>query len=75
VRFLQASDPGAVWRKSISAKPQECAMSPTLISLSGGQYRTMEGKIEAISRVLFPTRADDLDEALYPIKNPTNNLN
>jgi hypothetical protein len=50
-------------------------MSPTLISLSGGQYRTMEGKIEAISRVLFPTRADDLDEALYPIKNPTNNLN
>jgi hypothetical protein len=47
-RFLQASDPGQVW-KAINAKPQSCAMPPTLTSTSGEQYRTLEEKMEAIA--------------------------
>jgi hypothetical protein len=49
-------------------------MPLTLISLSGEQYRTIKEKMEAIANVSFPTKADDLDEALYPIENSTNNL-
>jgi hypothetical protein len=33
-RFLQASDPGQVW-KAINKKPESCAMSPNLTSTPG----------------------------------------
>jgi hypothetical protein len=56
--FLQPSDPGAVW-KSINAKPQSCAMPPTLISPSEEQYNTLESKMEVIAGISFPSRPRD----------------
>jgi hypothetical protein len=58
-RFLQASDPGQVW-KAINAKPQSCAMPPTLTSTSGEQYRTLEEKMEAIANISFPSNPADI---------------
>jgi hypothetical protein len=53
-RFLQASDPGQVW-KAINAKPQSYAMPPTLTSTSGEEYRTLEETIELIANISFPS--------------------
>jgi hypothetical protein len=58
-RLLQASDPGQVW-KAINAKPQSCAMPPTLTSTSGEQYRTLEEKMEAIANISFPSNPADI---------------
>jgi hypothetical protein len=54
-RFLEASDPGTVW-KSINAKPQQSAIPSILITPSGKQCPTLEEKMEAIAQISFPTK-------------------
>jgi hypothetical protein len=65
-RFLQASDPGAVW-KSINARPQACAMPPILTSPSGEQYTTKEEKMEAIANISLPTKPDYNDNTTQTV--------
>jgi hypothetical protein len=65
-RFLQASDPGTVW-KSINATPQACAMPPILTSPSGEQYTTKEEKMEAIANISLPTKPDYNDNTTQTV--------
>jgi hypothetical protein len=49
-RFLQASNPGQLW-KAINAKPQLCVMPTTLTSMSSEQSYTLEETMEAIANI------------------------
>jgi hypothetical protein len=69
-RFLQASDPGLVW-KSINAKPQMCAMPPILSSPSGQQYHTLEEKMEAIANISFPSKPGEVDSTVQHTQSTT----
>jgi hypothetical protein len=71
-QFLQASDPGLVW-KSINAKPQMCAMPQILSSPSGEQYHTLEEKMEAIANISFPSKPGETDSTLEDTQ-PTTEL-
>jgi hypothetical protein len=68
-RFLQASDPGQVW-KAINAKPQSCAMPPTLTSTSGEPYRTLEETMEAIGNISFPPKPADIPTIAQDTQEP-----
>jgi hypothetical protein len=41
-------------------------MPLTLISGSGEQYQTIKEIMEAMAKVSFQTKADNLDDAIYP---------
>jgi hypothetical protein len=60
--FLQASDPGAVW-KSINVKPQPCTIPQILISPSEEEYHTPKDKMTAIAKISFSSRPEDTQSA------------
>jgi hypothetical protein len=68
-RVLQASDLGQVW-KAINAKPQSCAMHPTLTSTSGEQYLTLDEKMEAIANLSFPSNPAEIPTIVQDMQAP-----
>jgi hypothetical protein len=55
--------------------PAMCNVSNSYITIRRIKLNNQGEKMEAIAKVLFPTKADGFDEALYPIADLTDNLN